>query len=296
MFLKLASPETIKTIIKKHNFHFSKKLGQNFLKEQGIVDQIVAGASLDSQDLVVEVGPGIGSLTAALANTEAFVLGVELDRNLLPMLAETLRDFNNVSIVHGDILKVDINELLASQGKDLTGTKYKVVANLPYCITTPVIFHLLEHRANLELMVVMVQKEVAQRIVAKPGGKDYGALSVAVQYYAKAELLFTVPKTAFIPEPEVESAVLRLTIRDKPAVEVLNEKLFFQVVRGAFGQRRKTLLNALVNASLGQDKVAMEAVLAEAQIDPSRRGETLSLEEFAKISDLLSQAAVKEHH
>ena len=294
MVLKLASPETIKTIVKKHNFHFSKKLGQNFLKEQGIVDKIVEGASLDAQDIVVEVGPGIGTLTAALAETEAYVLGLELDRKLLPMLAETLQEYNNVSIVHGDILKVDVNELLVSQGKDCTETKYKVVANLPYCITTPVIFHLLEQRSNLELMVVMVQKEVAQRIVAKPGGKDFGALSVAVQYYAKAELLFTVPKTAFIPEPEVESAVLRLTIRDRPAVDVINEKLFFQVVRGAFGQRRKTLLNALANASLGQDKMEMEAILAQAQIDPSRRGETLSLEEFAKISNLLSQLTTKE--
>jgi len=273
---RIAQKDVTLHILKTFGIHMSKRLGQNFLIDSNAVEGIVAAAKIASGDAVLEIGPGIGTLTQGLAEAGAQVTAVELDRRLLAVLDKTLAGYNNVKIVHGDILKIDISREI-SQGK------YKVVANLPYYITTPIVMKLLEERLPIEILVTMVQKEVAERMVAKPGTKAYGALSVAVQYYTEPEIMFIVPPKAFIPAPAVESAVIRCTVRPEPPVDIKSEKMFFRVVKAAFSQRRKTLANTLKAGGL--EKGALEPVLSQAGIDGTRRGEQLSLNEFAAVAN-----------
>ncbi len=272
----IARKEVTLHVLKTFDIRASKKLGQNFLIDPQVVDGIVGAADIGPDDRVLEIGPGIGTLTQALAETGAAVTAVELDQRLLTVLEKTLEGYENIRVVHGDILKVDIAREMGEGG-------YKVVANLPYYITTPIVMALLERRLPLERLVTMVQKEVALRMVAKPGSKDYGALSVAVQYYTEPELLFVVPPRSFIPAPAVESAVICCKVRKAPPVEVESEKLFFRVVKSAFGQRRKTLNNALKLTGLSSEGVGK--ILSGAGIDGVRRGETLSLQEFADLAN-----------
>lgn len=272
----IANKEVTRHILKAFDIHMSKKLGQNFLIDAGIVKEIVHAADIEEGETVLEIGPGIGTLTQGLAEAGANVIAVEIDKRLPEVLAKTLAGYENIRIVHGDILKVNIPEITG-------GGKFKMVANLPYYITTPIIMALLEQKLPVTRLVTMVQKEVALRMVAKPGKKDYGALSVAVQYYTSPEIVADVPPRSFIPAPDVDSVVIRCDVRETPAVKVLDEKMFFRVVKAAFSQRRKTLNNTLKNTGLPVD--AIKEVLAETQIDGTRRGETLSLEEFGKIAD-----------
>ncbi len=273
---KIASREVTTHILKAFGLHMSKKLGQNFLIDAGIVQGIVDAAEIEPGDRVLEIGPGIGTLTQGLAEAGGQVTAVELDKKLPAVLAETLKAYPNVTIVPGDILKVDIPSIMGE------GT-FKVAANLPYYITTPIIMTLLERRLPIERLVTMVQKEVAERMIARPGTKAYGALSVAVQYYTEPEIVLNVPPRSFIPAPEVMSVVIACKVRETPAVQVQDEKIFFKVVKASFGQRRKTLANALKGGGFPKEQVrdAME----KAGIDPTRRGETLSLEEFGKLAD-----------
>ena len=277
---QIAQKDVTLHILKTFGIHMSKKLGQNFLIDGRVVDGIVSAAKVRPGEAVLEVGPGIGTLTQGLAEAGAAVTAVELDRRLLEVLGKTLAGYDNVRVIHGDILKIDIS-------REINQESYKLVANLPYYITTPIIMKFLEERLPVELLVTMVQKEVAERMVAKPGGKDYGALSVAVQYYTEPEIMFIVPPQAFIPPPAVESAVIRCTIRTAPPVSVVSEKMFFRVVKAAFAQRRKTLANALKAAGLAKEELAQ--VLAQAGVDGGRRGEQLSLTEFAAIANAWTQ-------
>lgn len=279
---KIASREVTTHILKAFGLRMSKKLGQNFLIDAGIVQGIVDAAEIEEGDRVLEIGPGIGTLTQGLAEAGADVTAVELDKKLPAVLAETLKGYDNVRIVPGDILKVNIPEIMGD-------APFKVAANLPYYITTPILMALLERHLPITHMVTMVQKEVALRMVAKPGGKDYGALSVAVQYYTEPEIVLDVPPRSFIPAPEVDSVVIACKVRETPAVAVADEKMFFRVVKAAFGQRRKTLANALKGGGLPKEQVrdAME----RAGIDPTRRGETLTLAEFGKLADAFSSMA-----
>ena len=275
----LANPDVVRYVVKRFDLKMNKKLGQNFLIRHDVVEDIAYAAELDETTPVLEIGPGIGTLTQGLAETGAAVTAVELDDRLLPVLDKTLEHYDNVRIVHGDILKVDIEDIMGHQ-------PFTVCANLPYYITTPIIMKLLEKKLPIKKIVVMVQKEVAERMVAVPGHKIYGALSVAVQYYTKPELLFDIPPRAFMPAPEVTSSVVALTVRDVPPVDV-DEKKFFAVVKSAFQQRRKTFSNTMKLTGLPKDKIA--DVLAAAHIDGQRRGETFSLDEFAAVANAWSQ-------
>ena len=277
----IASREVTLHILKAFGIHMSKKLGQNFLIDKGIVDGIVEAAEIQPGDRVLEIGPGIGTLTQGLAEAGADVTAVELDKKLPAVLAETLRGYDNVRIVPGDILKVNIPEIMGPGA-------FKVAANLPYYITTPILMALLEQHLPITHLVTMVQKEVADRMVAQPGSKTYGALSVAVQYYTEPEIVLDVPPRSFIPAPEVQSVVIACHVRETPAVAVRDEKTFFRVVKAAFGQRRKTLANALKGSGFPKEQV--RDALEHAAIDPTRRGETLSLEEFGRLSDAFTQA------
>jgi 16S rRNA (adenine1518-N6/adenine1519-N6)-dimethyltransferase len=278
---RIANKDVTRHILKTFGIHTSKKLGQNFLVDEAVVDDIVRAAAVSASDTVLEIGPGIGTLTQGLAETGAEVVTVELDRRLIDVMGKTLSGYSNVRIIHGDILKLNIS-------REITAKTFKVVANLPYYITTPIVMGLLEQRLPIEVLVTMVQKEVAERMVAPPGGKDYGALSVAVQYYTEPTIMFHVPPTAFIPAPKVESAVIRCLVRREPPVPVKDEKRFFRIVRAAFAQRRKTLANNLKAAGIVDQDV--KDILAEAGIDGMRRGETLSLAEFAAIADAWSKS------
>lgn len=279
----IASPQVTNHILHRFKLRADKKLGQNFLIDENIVRNIVAAAELSDKDTVLEVGPGIGTLTQGLAESGASVVAVELDKRLLPVLDTTLEGYDNVRIVNGDILQVDIMQTV---GVD----EFKVCANLPYYITTPIIFALLEKRLPMERLVAMVQKEVAERMAAKPGGKDYGALSVAIQYYTEPEIAFIVPPSSFIPAPSVDSAVIVCKRREKPPVEVRDEALFFRVVKAAFSLRRKMLNNSLKNMGIKGEQVAKWLELAG--VDGKRRAETLSLEDFAALTNTF--AASKE--
>jgi len=272
----IAKRDVTMHILKAFHLRTSKKLGQNFLIDESVVRGIAEAAELSDGDRVLEIGPGIGTLTQGMAETGADITAVELDKKLPEVLAQTLKGYENVRIVQGDILKVDIPELMGEQ-------PFKVVANLPYYITTPILMALLERKLPITRIVTMVQKEVAERMIAKPGSKTYGALSVAVQYYTEPEIVLEVSPRSFVPEPEVDSVVISCPVRKTPAVEVRDEALFFRVVRGSFGQRRKTLSNALRGA--GFSKEAVRAAMERTGIEPQRRGETLSLEEFARLSD-----------
>lgn len=277
----IASPQVTQHILNRFKLRADKKLGQNFLIDEQVVRQIVAAAELSEADTVLEVGPGIGTLTQGLAESKAQVVAVELDTRLLPVLATTLEGYDNVRVVHGDILKVNIME-------EVGVPNFKVCANLPYYITTPIIFALLEKRLPMERLVAMVQKEVAERMAAQPGGKDYGALSVAIQYYTEPEIAFIVPPTSFIPAPAVDSAVIVCKRREKPPVEVCDEALFFRVVKAAFSLRRKMLSNSLKNMGIKSEQVAKWLELAG--VDGKRRAETLSLEDFAKLTNSFNEA------
>lgn len=273
---QIAKKDVTLHILKSFGIRASKRLGQNFLIDENIVAGIVAAARLKPEDTVLEIGPGIGTLTQGLAEAGASVVAVELDRRLLEVLAKTLEGYDNIRIIQGDILEIDIT-------REISVEKFKVVANLPYYITTPIIMSLLEQRLPIELLVTMVQKEVAERMVAAPGGKDYGALSIAVQYYTEPQIIFKVPPASFIPAPAVESAVIRCTVRERPPVELRNERLFFRLVKAAFAQRRKTLSNTLKAAGIVAKDV--ETILAKAEIDGTRRGETLTIAEFAALAN-----------
>ena len=277
----IASPQVTQHILNRFKLRADKKLGQNFLIDENVVHQIVAAAELSEADTVLEVGPGIGTLTQGLAESKARVVAVELDTRLLPVLATTLNGYDNVRVVHGDILKVNIME-------EVGAPSFKVCANLPYYITTPIIFALLEKRLPMERLVAMVQKEVAERMAAQPGGNEYGALSVAIQYYTEPKIAFIVPPTSFIPAPAVDSAVIVCKRREKPPVEVCDEGLFFRVVKAAFSLRRKMLSNSLKNMGIKSERVAKWLELAG--VDGKRRAETLSLEDFAKLTNSFNEA------
>ena len=272
----IASPEVVHYICKRFDIKMSKKLGQNFLIKRGIVDEIVKAADLQEGEPVLEIGPGIGTLTQGLAQSGAHVTAIELDTRLLEVLDTTLAQYSNVTIVHGDVLKLDVPSIMHHE-------PFKVVANLPYYITTPIIMSLLESRLPIERLVVMVQKEVALRMVAKPGTKDYGALSVAVQYYTEPDIVLDVPPKSFLPAPAVTSSVIRCVLRDQPPVDVVDEKLFFRVVKAGFAQRRKTFANTMKTTGLSKDRI--EELLAKANIDGQRRGETFTLQEFADVAN-----------
>ena len=277
---KLINPQNTIALIKEYEFSFKKRFGQNFLIDSHVLDKIIQGAGITKEDTVLEIGPGIGTLTQALCEAAGEVIAVEIDQDLIPILEKTLGSYQNVRIINQDILKLDLGQL--------SEKPLKVVANLPYYITTPIIMGLFESGAPLVSITVMVQKEVAERMQAAPGGKDYGALSLAVQYYAEAQVIANVPPNCFIPRPNVGSAVIRLTKHLEPPVKPRDEAFMFRVIRAAFGQRRKTLVNALrndQNLSLGREQ--LEAVLSEMGLPATVRGERLSLQEFAELSDRL---------
>ena len=281
--MDLTSPRTIRSIQKKFGFTFKKGLGQNFLTSQNVLEEIVDSAEIDSG--VIEVGPGFGVLTSELAKNSDKVVTIEIDERLIDVLEYTLADYDNVKIVNADILKLDLHKLIQ---EEFGNEKVSIAANLPYYITTPIITKLLEEKLPLKNIVVMVQKEVALRMAAKPSSKDYGAITVLCQYYTEPSVVTNVPASLFVPPPKVDSAVLRLKIRENPAVHVTDEKMFFRVVKAAFSQRRKTLLNCLCS-NFSFPKEEMSALLEGVGITPSRRGETLSLQEFADISDAITQ-------
>jgi len=286
---EISSVARLRDVLNKHSFRCRKRWGQNFLVDGNIVRRIVRAANLSPNDIVVEIGPGAGTLTHLLAENAKLVVAVEVDQRLSPVLKENLDGLTNVEIVFEDAMKVDFDHLAGTKSKEITDPRalsYKVVANLPYYITTPVLMYLLRRKFHFESLLIMVQREVARRLTAVPGSKDYGALSVAVQYYTVPEILFYVPRSVFFPRPEVDSAVVYLARREIPAVEIPAEDLFFSLVRGAFGQRRKTILNALAGSRAvpGFSRQTWEEILQAGSIDPSRRGESLSLEEFAVLS------------
>ncbi len=271
-----------KELIKRYGIRLTKSLGQNFLTDENVVTRIVDTAEVTSSDLVMEIGPGIGSMTGELAARAGRVVAVEIDRHLIPALKENLKEFSNLEIINEDIMKVNVKNITGNE-QNMT---LKVAANLPYYITTPIIMKLLEEENDIELMVFMVQKEVAQRMVAKPGGKDYGALSVAVQYYAQPEKVFDVPPHCFVPQPEVDSTIVKLKKNKTPPVSLKDKDMFFKVVKASFGQRRKTLLNALTNfGGFNRSKEEIREILLGLNIDENARGETLSIEQFASLSN-----------
>lgn len=283
----IATPVRTKEILKKYGFSFKKSLGQNFLIDTNILKKIVSFADLTEDSGAIEIGPGIGALTEQLARTSKKVVAFEIDQRLLPILNDTLSPYPHVKIIHNDVLEADVAEVIKEEFTDLDDIM--VVANLPYYVTTPIIMKLLEEHLPIRGIVCMLQKEVADRISARPGTKEYGSLSIAVQYYTVAETVMIVPKTVFVPQPNVDSAVIRLTRRERPAVTVTDETFFFQVTRASFAQRRKTLLNNLTS-QLPDGKQKKEAILqalSTSGIDPTRRGETLSIEEFGRLSEEL---------
>ena len=282
----LGNPKNTIAVLQKYGFHFQKKFGQNFLIDPHVLDKIIVYSGITNQDFVLEIGPGIGTMTQYLCENAREVAAVEIDQNLIPILNETLKEYENITILNEDILKLDINRLVEEKNQ---GKPVKVVANLPYYITTPIIMGLFESHVPIKSITVMVQKEVADRMQVGPGTKDYGALSLAVQYYAKPEIVANVPPNCFMPRPKVGSAVIRLTVHEKPPVQVKDEKLMFQIIRAAFNQRRKTLVNALYNASdLGFSKEEIQECIDKLGIPVTVRGEALTLEQFARLSDSFS--------
>lgn len=290
----IATPSRTKEILQKHGFSLKKSLGQNFIVEPNILANIVKAAGLDENTNVIEVGPGIGALTEYVARSSKQVVAFEIDDRLIPVLEDTLSPYDNIRIVHQDVLKANLKEVLA-ETIDLE-EPLMVVANLPYYITTPIIMHFLESELRIDGLVIMMQKEVADRITAAPGSKAYGSLSIAIQYYMEAEIAFIVPKTVFVPQPNVDSAILKLTRREKPVVEVKDEKFFFELIRASFVQRRKTIWNNLLIRYGKTDEIKAEltAGLEKAGIDPKRRGESLSIAEFGKLADSLRIELLKK--
>ena len=283
----LGIPANTIAVLQKYNFNFQKKFGQNFLIDTHVLDKIIASAKVGKDDCVLEIGPGIGTMTQYLAENAREVVAVEIDKALIPILGDTLSEYDNVTVINEDILKVDIRRIVEEKNN---GQPIKVVANLPYYITTPIIMGLFESHVPLKSITIMVQKEVADRMQVGPGTKDYGALSLAVQYYAKPEIVANVPPNCFMPRPNVGSAVIRLTRYDKPPVEVKDEKYMFSIIRASFNQRRKTLINGLLNAgNLGVTKEDILEVLEDMGLSATIRGEALLLEQFAEFSNKLNE-------
>ncbi|MGL5507006.1 MAG: 16S rRNA (adenine(1518)-N(6)/adenine(1519)-N(6))-dimethyltransferase RsmA [Paraclostridium sp.] len=281
---RLSSHRKTKEVVDKHGFKFSKSLGQNFLIDNNVIDRILGGARLGEGDKIIEVGPGIGTLTREMGKVADKVVAIEIDKTLIPILTETLDEFDNIEVINQDILKVDVQALVEEK---LSGGPVKLVANLPYYITTPIVMKFLEEDIPVTDIVVMVQKEVADRMNAGPGTKEYGTLSIAVQYYCDTEIVAKAPRHMFIPQPNVDSTVIGLHVRPERKYAVDNEEVFFKTVKAGFAQRRKTLLNTL--GTLGfLSKEEIREVLAEANIDEKRRGETLTIEEFANLSNKIN--------
>lgn len=284
---KLSDPKKTIEVIQKYQFAFQKRFGQNFLIDAHVLEKIVSAAGITKDDCVLEIGPGIGTMTQYLAESAGQVIAVEIDTNLLPILADTLKDYSNVKVINQDILKVDINELVKEYNN---GRPIKVVANLPYYITTPIIMGLFESNVSIDNITVMVQKEVADRMQVGPGSKDYGALSLAVQYYASPYIVANVPPNCFIPRPNVGSAVIRLTRYQEPPVQVKDPKLMFKLIRASFNQRRKTLQNGLNNSpEISFSKEEITKAIESLGVSPSVRGEALSLEQFAQLANYFAQ-------
>lgn len=283
----IATPTRTKEILDKYGFSFKKSLGQNFLIDTNILKNIVHHSGINKESGTIEIGPGIGALTEQIAKVSKKVVAFEIDQRLLPILEDTLIEYDNVSIIHKDILEADVSKVIEEKLNAVDNIH--VVANLPYYITTPIIMKLLSKRIPIKTFTMMLQKEVAVRMAANPGNKDYGSLSIAVQFYTEAEVVMTVPKTVFMPQPNVDSAVIHLVRREKPAINVINENFFFEVTRASFAQRRKTILNNLTSQLLKgkEKKEEILKCLEKCMIDPTRRGETLSIEEFGKLSNEL---------
>ena len=283
----LGNPKNTIEVLQKYNFNFQKKFGQNFLINTGILEDIIAAAEITKDDFVLEIGPGIGTMTQYLCESAREVIAVEIDKNLIPILEDTLSAYDNVEVLNDDILKVDIKALAEERN---AGRPIKVVANLPYYITTPIIMGLFESHVPIDSITIMVQKEVADRMQEGPGSKEYGALSLAVQYYAHPEIVVNVPPSCFMPQPKVGSAVIRLTRHAKPPVNVENEKLMFQIIRASFNQRRKTLANGLNNfPGLSLSKETIQQCIEELGVPATIRGEALSLEQFAQLSNIIGK-------
>jgi len=283
----LGNPKNTIEVLQKYNFNFQKKFGQNFLINTGILEEIIGAAEITKDDFVLEIGPGIGTMTQYLCESAREVVAVEIDKNLIPILQDTLSAYDNVEVINDDILKVDINKLATERN---AGKPIKVVANLPYYITTPIIMGLFESHVPIDSITIMVQKEVADRMQEGPGSKEYGALSLAVQYYAHPEIVVNVPPSCFMPQPKVGSAVIRLTRHEQSPVDVENEKLMFQLIRASFNQRRKTLANGLNNFSgLNLNKEVIQSCIEELGVPVTIRGEALSLEQFAKLSNIIGK-------
>lgn len=281
----LGIPQNTIAVLQKHQFNIQKKYGQNFLVDTHVLEKIIDAAEITKDDCVIEIGPGIGTMTQYLAERARAVVAVEIDKNLIPILEDTLSEYKNVTIINEDILKVDLNRIVQEQNQ---GRPIKVVANLPYYITTPIIMGLFENQVPLQSITIMVQKEVADRMQVGPGTKDYGALSLAVQYYAKPDIVAIVPPNCFIPRPGVASAVIRLSRYDKPPVTVTDETKMFSLIRASFNQRRKTLVNSLTNAqNLSVSKQQIVDALSEMGLSPTIRGEALTLSQFATLSNLI---------
>ncbi|MDD6572785.1 MAG: 16S rRNA (adenine(1518)-N(6)/adenine(1519)-N(6))-dimethyltransferase RsmA [Thermoflexaceae bacterium] len=290
--MHLGNPTNTLAIINKYGFAFQKKFGQNFLIDSNVVEKIVRKADVTKEDFVLEIGPGIGTMTQILCENAREVAAVEIDKNLIPILRDTLSEYNNVTVINEDILKVDINALAREKNQ---GKPIKVVANLPYYITTPIIMGLFESHVPIDSITIMVQKEVADRMQVGPGTKDYGALSLAVQYYAQPEIILNVPASCFMPRPNVDSAVIKLTRHEKNPVEVQDEKLMFQIIRASFNQRRKTLANGLNNSSeIHLSKDVIEKAIIRLCGNPSIRGEALTLQQFADLSNIISDIMKNE--
>lgn len=286
---KLSNPQRTIEVIKKYEFCFQKKFGQNFLIDGHVLDKIIAGAGVTKDDMVLEIGPGIGTMTQYLAEAAREVAAVEIDNILIPILQDTLKDWDNVTVINNDILKVDIRQLALEKNQ---GRPIKVVANLPYYITTPIIMGLFENQVPIDSITIMVQKEVADRMQVGPGTKDYGALSLAVQYYAKPQIVANVPPNCFMPRPKVGSAVIKLERYAEPPVEVKNEKLMFRIIRASFNQRRKTLVNGLKNSpELQFSKEQIEQALNTCGLSLNIRGEALTLEQFAQLANAFEELA-----
>ncbi len=282
---KLSNPQKTIEIIKKYEFAFQKKFGQNFLIDSHVLDKIIAAAGITQEDCVVEIGPGIGTLTQYLAESAREVIAVEIDRMLIPILEETLADYPNVTVINQDILKVNMGKLVQEHNG---GRPVKVVANLPYYITTPIIMNLFEQHVPVSSITVMVQKEVAERMQAGPGTKDYGALSLAVQYFSEPYLAANVPPNCFMPRPKIGSAVIRLTLHQKPPVEVAQEQMMFRIIRASFNQRRKTMVNGLNNSQeIPFTKNEIQSALRQMGLSESIRGEALTLQQFAELTNRL---------
>ena len=280
----LGNPQNTIEVLQKYNFSFQKKFGQNFLIDTHVLDKIIQSANITEDDMVLEIGPGIGTMTQYLAQAAGKVIAVEIDKNLIPILEDTLSGYDNVRVINEDVLKLDLKKIADEENN---GKPVKVVANLPYYITTPIIMGLFESHVPVDSITVMVQKEVADRMQTGPGSKDYGALSLAVQYYAKPEIVANVPPNCFMPRPKVGSAVIRLTRHQNPPVTAKDEKLMFRIIRASFNQRRKTLANGLKNSQeLNYTKEQVESAITECGLPLNIRGEALTLEQFAKLSDI----------